>query len=133
MATTPPTRPRAADVIEHTIKDDPQAAAAGLGDQVVEVILVTQPGIDLEVVDGVVTVGLGGEDRPEQQARAAELDGIVQPPRQLPQPVPDGLPGRRLGLLGSGEAQRVHVPEDGVLGPRRHPSTIAAAGPIRLP
>jgi hypothetical protein len=126
-------RERTADVIEHPVQDDPQAPAARLGDQVVEVLLVPQPGVDLEVVNGVVPVGLGGEHRSEQQARATELDGIVQPPRQLPQPVPDGLLGRRLGLLGSGEAQRVHVPEDGMLGPRRHPSTIAAAGPIPLP
>src|SRR5581483_8753922 len=71
----------------------------------------------------------GGEHRPEQQSRAAELDGIVQPSRQLPQPVPDRLFSRRLGFLVSGEAQRVHVPEDGVLGPRRHPLTIAVAEP----
>jgi uncharacterized protein (DUF362 family) len=58
-------------VIEHPVEDDAQAAPGGLRHQVVEVVLVTEPGIDLEVVDGVVAVGLGGEDRAEQQARAA--------------------------------------------------------------
>ena len=104
-------------MVEHPVEDDTQAAAAGLGHQVVEVVLIAEPGIDLEVVDGVVAVGLGGEDRAEQQARAAELDRIVQPALQLPQPVPDGLLRRQLRLLRAGEAERVHVPPDSVIGP----------------
>jgi hypothetical protein len=48
---------------------------------------------------GVVAVGLGGEDRAEQQARTPELDRIVQPALQLPQPVPDGLFLRQLRFL----------------------------------
>jgi hypothetical protein len=83
----------------------------------VEVVLITEPGIDLEVVDGVVAMGLGGEDRSEQQARTAELDRIIQPALQLPQPVQDPLFLRHLRLLRAGEAERVHVPPDGVIGP----------------
>ena len=110
-------RERAADVVEHPVQDDTQATTASLGHEVVEVVLVAEPGIDLEVVDGVVAMGLGGEDRAEQQARTAELDRIVQPALQLPQPVPDGLLLRQLRLLRTGEAERVHVPPDSVIGP----------------
>jgi len=110
-------RERAADVVEHPVQDDAQATLASLCDQPVDVVLIAQPGIDLEVVDGVVAVGLGGEDRAEQQARTAELDRIVQPALQLPQPVPDGLLLRQLRFLRTGEAERVHVPPDSVIGP----------------
>ncbi len=78
----------------------------------VEVLLIPEPGIYSQVVDGVVTVGLGREDRSEQQARAAKLHRVVQPSLQLPQPVPDRLPHRQRCLLRAGEAQGVNVPPD---------------------
>jgi hypothetical protein len=56
-------------------------------DQAVEVGVVAEPGVDPEVVEGVVAVRRGGEDRSEQQPVAAQLDHVVQPRRQLRQPV----------------------------------------------
>ena len=58
-----------------------------LGDQVVEVGVVTEPGIDAVVVGGVVTVGARGEDRPQRDARCPQLDGVVEPVGEPPQPV----------------------------------------------
>jgi hypothetical protein len=110
-------RERAADMVEHPVQDDAQTTLARPGDQPAEVVLIAKAGIDLEVADGVVAMGLGGEDRAEQQARTPELDRIVQPALQLPQPVPDGLLLRQLRLLRTGEAERVHVPPDSVIGP----------------
>ena len=46
-----------ADVVEHAVEQDPQATPAGLGDQVVEVGVVTEARVDPVVVGGVVAVG----------------------------------------------------------------------------
>ena len=78
-------------MVEHAVEDQPQAALVSGGDQRVEVALVAEPGVDPEVVDGVVAVGLRGEHRAEQQAVAAELDRVVKPRFQVPQPVPRRL------------------------------------------
>ena len=52
-----------ADVIEHTVEQYPQAATVRLGYEVVEVGVITKPGIDAVVVGGVVAMGARGEDR----------------------------------------------------------------------
>ena len=104
-------------MVEHPVEDDAQAAPGGFGDQAVEVLLIAEPGIYLEVIDGVVAMGAGREDGPEQQARAAKLDRVVEPSAQLPQPVTDGLPRRQRRLLGIRETQWVHMPPDSVLSP----------------
>ena len=109
-----------ADVVEHAVQDQPQPALVGRGDQGVEVGLVAQPRVDPEVVDGVVPVALRREDRPEQQAVAAELDGVVQPRLQLPEPVPGRLAVRQRRPLRAGEAERIHLPQNGVITPGRH-------------
>ena len=80
------------DVVEHAVEDQPQAALAGGGHQRVEVALVAEPGVDPEVVDGVVAVGLRGEDRAEQQPVAAELDRVVKP--RLPGAAAGAWPAR---------------------------------------
>jgi len=84
---------------------------------VVEVLLIAEPGIYLEVIDGVVAMGPGREDRPEQQARAAEPGRVIEPSAQLPQPVPDGFLRRQRRLLGVRETQWIHLPPDSVLSP----------------
>ena len=61
-------RERTADMVEHSVQDDAKATPSGLGHQMVEVLLVAEARIYPEVVGGVVSVGLGREDRPEQQA-----------------------------------------------------------------
>jgi hypothetical protein len=104
-------------VVEHPVENDAQATACRLGDQVVEILLVAEPGIDREVIHGVVAVGLGREDRSEQQARAAESGRVIEPSGQLPEPVPDRLLGRQRRLLRTRETERVHMPPDNVIGP----------------
>jgi hypothetical protein len=80
------------------------------------------------VVDRVLPVGLRGEDRAEQQPVAAKLNGVVKPRGEMRQPVPDRLvPGQR-GPLRAGETERVHVPQNGVIGPRHEPQATRSPG-----
>nr|BFE80638.1 hypothetical protein GCM10020093_032390 [Planobispora longispora] len=104
-------------MVEHPVQEHAQAPVAGGGDQPVEVGVVAEPGIDAEVVDRVVAVGLRVEDRAQLQARAAQLDGVVEPVLQVPQAVPYRLGGGEGGGFGAGEPERVHVPPDRVVGP----------------
>ena len=120
-----------ADVVEHAVEDQPQPALVGRRHQRVEVGLVAQPGVDPEVVGGVVPVALRREDRPEQQAVAAELDGVVQPRLELPQPVPGGLAVGQGRSLRAGEAERIHLPQNGVITPGRH--SVNGTGSAGLP
>ena len=120
---------RAAHVVEHPVEHQPHAAPAGGGDQGVEVALVAKPRVDAEVVDGVVAVRLRGEHRPEQQPVAAELDRVVNPRLQPPQPVAGRLAARQRRPLRAGEAERVDLPQHGVISPGRHPITLPA--PLR--
>jgi hypothetical protein len=108
-------------VVEHAVEQDPQPALARRRDQGVEIGVVAQAGIDAEVVDGVVAVGLGGEHRTERQPGRAQVAGVVEPVDEAAQPVHrravDGL------RLGPEEAQRVDVPPD------RVPLSIDHVGP----
>ena len=113
-------------MVEHPVEHQPQAALLGGGDQGIEVALVTEPRVDPEVVDGVVAVGLRGEDRPEQQPVAAELDRVVKPRRQLRQPVAGRLAARQCRPLSAGEAERVDMPQHRVISPGRHLITLPA-------
>ena len=91
-----------------------EAARAATRDEVVEVLVGAEPRIDAVEVERVVAVGLRREDRPEQQPGGAELDGVVEPVEQPPQP-------RRRGVLAPdrrpAEPERVDVPPDRVVNP----------------
>jgi hypothetical protein len=104
-------------VVEHAVQQDAQAAGAGRGDQLVEVLAGAQPRVDAVVVDGVVAVRLGGEHRAQRQPGAAELDRVVEPALQPAQPVDRRGAGRQRGPFGADEAQRVHLPPDRVVHP----------------
>ena len=128
-------RERTADVVEHPVQDDAQAAAAAprrSGGR-------SPPGRRAWGRSGSGRWCRNRGSRRRRPARAAGPSSRARrhspATRQLPQPVPDGLFGRRFGLLGTGEAQRVHVPEDGVIGPRRHPANDSGgrARPARAP
>ena len=68
-----------ADVPEDAVEHEGQApGAAGLG-ETVEGGVITQAGVDAQVVGGVVAVGGGGENGAERQAVDAELDGVIEP------------------------------------------------------
>ncbi len=67
------------------------------------------------MVEGVVAVRRRGEDGAEQQARAAESDGVVEPSHQGAQAGP-GV-GLRLVDRRPAESQGVDVPPDRVFNP----------------
>jgi hypothetical protein len=52
-------------VVEDSVEQDVQAARAALGHEMVEIVRVAQAGIDGEVIERVVPVGDGVEDRAE--------------------------------------------------------------------
>jgi hypothetical protein len=58
-------------MVEDTVEQQPHTPVVAGCHQGVEVGVITQPGIDLEVVHCVVAVTAGGEDRAEQQPVAA--------------------------------------------------------------
>ena len=67
-----------AHVVEHAVEDHLDAALPAGGHEPVEVGVVAQAGVDLEVVEGVVSMGARGEDGREEQAVAAEVDEVVR-------------------------------------------------------
>ena len=102
------------DVVEHAVEKHADPAGTALGDEAVEVGLVAQARVDAVVVEGVVAVGDGVEDRGEQQGVAAEFDDIVEPVDE---------PGQAVGVRllapvpcrGAGSSERIDVPDDGVI------------------
>ena len=52
-------------VVEDSVEQDVQAARAAFGHETVEIVRVAQAGIDGEVIERVVPVGDGVEDRAE--------------------------------------------------------------------
>ncbi len=109
-------RKRTADVVEHAVQHDAQTAPPGRGDQVVEVVIAAESRIDPEVIHRVVPMGLGREDRSEQEPRATQVHRVLQPPFRVPQPRPNRCPGQRRDRR-AGEPQRVHLPPDRVVDP----------------
>jgi hypothetical protein len=107
-------RVRAGEVVEHPVQADPDAARVRLGQQVLEVSLVPEPGVDPFMVEGVVAVAERGEHRGEHQPVAAEFEQVVEPADQPGQPVGDLRDGLALGVH---EPQRVDVPPDDVRRP----------------
>ena len=89
-----------------------------LGDQMVEVGVVTEPRVDAVVVGGVVAVGARREYRSEREARRAEIDGVLEPVDDAAQAVLVSC-RRRVGRVRADEAQRVDLPPDRVLDPSR--------------
>ena len=71
-----------AGVVEDAVEQHPDPPLAAGGDERVEVAVVAQPGVDAEVVGGVVAVGPRGEDRSQRQPVRAQRDEVVQPPVQ---------------------------------------------------
>src|SRR5690606_13615864 len=109
-------------MVEDTVEQDTDALLRRPGKEPLQVVLVTEPGVDPVVVNGVVAMRLRGEHRPEREPIAAEPDKVVEPAAEPPQP------SRRRPALaapaltvpagyGPGEAEGIDMPPDGVLEP----------------
>ena len=105
-------------VIEDAVEEYSQPATVCLGHQGVEVLLGTEPGIDPEVIRGVVAVRLRFEDGAKGEPGRPELYRVVEPRDQAQQAVFSGG-FRSSGLLRADEAEGIHVPPNGVLDPVR--------------
>ena len=109
-------------VVEHAVEQDLDAPLVGGGDQAVEGGVIAQAAIDAEVIERVVAMRGGLEDRSELQDVEPQLLHVVEPPDEVIQArgARRSFDGR-LGLVsvdgGSGEPQRVDVPADRVLDP----------------
>lgn len=101
-------------VIEHAVQHHVDTFAVGGLDQLDEVVLDAQAGVDAEVVDRVVAVGGGVEDRAEREAVRTQLEEVIEPRDQRGQ-ARGGCPVGAGGICPE-ESQRVDVPPDHVLG-----------------
>ena len=118
----------AADVVEHAVEQHPQAALVRLGDERVEVGVVAEPGVDAEVVDGVVAVR--ARRRTPARARARRRRARRRSRASATRRRRRCSSGRRVaGSAGYGAdgAQRVDVPPDRVLGPSRARSSAPSS------
>jgi hypothetical protein len=107
------------NVVEYAVEQQTQPPSMRLGDEVVEIIVVAEPGIDMVMVGGVVSVCARGEDRPQRDPRRTELDGVVEPLGDPSQPVFTG--NRRCSRRKrTNEPQRVDMPPDQMPDPGRH-------------
>jgi len=69
-------------VVEHAVEQYPQTAAVRLGNDVVEVGVITESGINSVVIGRVVTMGARGEDRSQRDPGCPQFDGVVEPADQ---------------------------------------------------
>jgi hypothetical protein len=100
-------------MVEHAVEDQPQAAAAHRLDQCIEVGLIAEAPVDLEMICRVVAVRGRRKDRRQQEAGDTEVNGIIEPVADPPQPMLD-IGARRRLALGADKAERIDLPPDGV-------------------
>ena len=109
-------REAAASMIEDAVEQQPHTPLPACRGQGVEVGVITQAWIDLEVVDRVVAVAAGGEDRAEQQAVAARKSDDRATPSALaagsPRPEMGPALSRLRGSRGGRPATRSHGQPD---------------------
>ena len=108
------------NVVEDPIEQYSDAPVVAGLHEVIEVGIVAQPGVDPEVVEGVVAVAAGREDRTQRQPVAAQHDQVVEPRLDPPEPMAGPRLGR--GLFGRAHhAERVDRIPDDLIGPLRCP------------
>src|SRR5437899_12978510 len=103
-----------ADMIEHAIEHDTQSPVMGRLDERIKIGFITEPFVDLKMIDRVVTMRGRGDDRPKQNPGHAEIHGIIQPSDKMPEAMRDS--GTRLAF-GADKAERIDVPPDRPLDP----------------
>src|SRR5437667_8571238 len=105
-----------ADMIEHAIEHDTQSPVMGRLDERIKIGFITEPFVDLKMIDRVVTMRGRGEDRPKQNPGHAEIHGIIQPSDKMPEAMHDASASGRLAL-GAHKAERIDLPPDSMLDP----------------
>ena len=106
----------AADMIEHAVEHDAQSPVMGRLDERIKIGFITEPFVDLKMIDRVVTMRGRGEDRPKQNPGHAEIRGIIQPSDKMPEPMHDAGASGRLAF-GADKAERIDLPPDRMLDP----------------
>src|SRR5438445_4305024 len=110
----------AADMIEDAVEYDTQPAVTGRLDERIEIALVTEPPVDLKVIDRVVAMRGRSKDRTEQDAGSTEVHRVIQPPDEMVETMHDASASGSLGL-GADKAERIDLPPDRMLDPASHP------------
>src|SRR6266566_708338 len=106
----------AADMIEHAVKHDAQPAVVGRLDQRIEIGFISEPLVDLKMIDRVVAMRGRRKHRTEQDAGNTEIHRVIQPPDKMLETMHDaGASGSR--ALGADKAERIDLPPDRMLGP----------------
>jgi hypothetical protein len=121
-----------ADMVEDTVENDPQASAMRSFDQRVKVSAVAETRIDLKVVDRVIAMRGGGENRPEQKPGCAKLNGVIQPGFDMAQPMDNACPIACVGF-GACKPERIDLPKHRVFDPSWHLFSFGAMGDNALP
>ena len=97
----------ASAVVEHGIQYHPDSMVMAVPDKVLQVPIAAETPIQTTVVRSVIAVAPGLKERPDVQARNAELLQVLHPRPQLPEPVFLFTIG--IGLRCSAEPQRIDV------------------------
>jgi len=72
--------------------------------------------VNAEVIDRVVTMGGGRENRTEQKSGRTEFDGVVQPPGDMAETM-DHAGSIDSGGFGADKAERIDLPQHSVFNP----------------
>jgi len=78
-----------ADVVEDTIEDDADAVLMEIADERFQILVGSEPAVDLPVIDRVVSVGAGFEKRTEIEGVAPEIAEVRDPVGEPGQPGDD--------------------------------------------
>src|SRR6266567_2508032 len=87
-----------ADMIEHAVEHDAQSSVMGRLDQRIEIGFITEPFVDLKMIDLVVAMRGRGEDRTEQDPGGTEIHRVIQPPGKMVKTMHDASASGRLAL-----------------------------------
>src|SRR6266702_1027644 len=105
-----------ADMIEHAVKHDTQSSIMGRLDERIEIAFITEPLVDLKMIDRVVAMCGRSKDRTEQDAGDTEIHRIIQPPDKMAETMHDARTSGSLAF-GADKAKRIDLPPDRMLDP----------------
>ena len=114
LANIPELRKAASDMIEHAVEHDADALCVQCIDDLSEVLVRAEAGVDFFVVAGVIAVGIGLEHRRKIHSIAAGFGNVVNPVQHLQDAMCfDAVIAERR----SAESQRINLVEYGLAAP----------------